>query len=172
MRKIISLLIISLFAFSVYSTDVRVDSTQRLMDDKVFGQRVIELHSRSTGVHWDTLAAQDDNNVYGPYALGANGEPFPTTFIIFSEALTGTTPTVAMDYQIISSINIVDTLAGMWTSADTLGSILVHTETITPVGGKAIVFNLNNYDADGENQIIGFLRVVIPVAVTGHKELH
>lgn len=125
---------------------------------------IYKLHTANTASTNDTLADQDDVNIYGPYNLvPSNGDPMPTTVQVWADAATGTTPTMSLDYEIIPSFDLADTF-GVWTAIDTIGSASNQSCTIAGVG-KAIVFRLNNYDGTA-SEVPGDLWVGIKGAIT------
>jgi len=155
-------------AVQIHATDVRVGSST--VTARPYGNIILNLHTRNNDVSGDTLAAQNDNNIYGPYKLCNRNEKMPEKFTIQADAATGTTPVIAFDYQIVGGTSITDTIAGdgAWVAADTIAEAGIIKDVTIVGAGNAIVFRANNYDATG-SQIPGMLRIVIPAATTINK---
>ena len=101
--------------------------------------------------------------MYGPYELCNDGDILPTKFIVQADIATGSTPVLAVDYQLIGGKTLADTCA--WTACDTIAEAAFCEETTIAGAGQAIVFRINNYDGTA-SQIPGLVRVIIPSGAT------
>jgi len=123
---------------------------------------VVKLHTPNTESTYDTMATTV-MVAYGPFPLSSSaGKGMYKSFSIFGDIVTGTGPTIAVDYQILPSLDVADTTA-TWTSACTLGvtasALAVNSLVdLSSVNGKGIIFRTNNYDAQA-GQIPGKLYV-------------
>jgi len=159
-RIIIALLFVCFFVqFGVTATDTRART--KTVKQVPYGVKVYDLHTRYTVESIDTFSAANDNNFYGPYELCDDGEAMPTKMYVEFDIATGTTPTLSLDYQIIQSTSFSDTLSGLWVPIDTIAEAAGGKEvTLAPTMGKAICFQINNFDGSA-SQIPGLVRVVL-----------
>jgi hypothetical protein len=118
----------------------------------------IDLHKKFTNSSSDTIVA-GDMNLYGPFPLSATPTTSAyTSFAIFGDAVTGTTPVAAIDYQVLPSTDLSDTTS--WVAACTLGTSKIYKRfAIDSLIGKSIVFRVNNYDGTA-TQIPGKLAIL------------
>lgn len=117
------------------------------MDRKPCDVDTVLLHD-ATASSSDTFTA-GECAVYGPYSFTqSNKQPSYKGFYVYGKAITGTTPTMTLGYQLIP--NITGTLAdttGLWIEADTLdGTGANKYVDLSSAAGQGIVFRINNYD--------------------------
>lgn len=123
--------------------------------------KVYKLHTSNTVWAKDSFATTV-RYTYGPYDLTnrEGGVCFQGFTVYQMDAITGTTPTVSLDYQIIGGTSIEDTISS-WTACDTLDGT-AHSQYVdfTSENGKAIVFRIHNYDGTS-SQIPGDLWIMM-----------
>jgi hypothetical protein len=164
MKRLLAFMVLCLIVASASAAIKRVTVKADTGPDVI----VHTLNSRYTVTALDTFAAAG-TCIYGPYNLvSTEGDVQPTTVHIWADSITGTTPTMGVDYQLISSFDINDTLASNWTAMDTIGAFTASTAITLSGTGKAIVFRVNNYDGTA-CQIPGMLRIGIKSATTQIK---
>lgn len=161
----ISMLVFVVTAF-VFAANVAPSSSQSKQPENVGD--VINLHT-TTVVSADTFAAAEIQT-YGPYEVTPSANaPMYSAFMVQGDIITGTTPTMSFDYQLISGLKITDTLS-KWTPVCTLGTAGVQSYvSLSSLIGKAIVFRVNNYDGT-ESQIPNKLRIFFKDAFTYTKQ--
>jgi hypothetical protein len=119
---------------------------------------VLSLYTKSTNATQDTFAA-GDKHLHGPYPLSSSENTgIFSGFQIVGDAITGTTATMAIDFQVLPSLSIKDTSA--WTATDTLGTTATNQyQALSSYPGKGILFRVNNYD-NTASQIPGQLKIM------------
>lgn len=107
--------------------------------------KVLNIYTTATVSARDTFAAADIH-IHGPYPLSAaEGTGMFSGFQLIADAITGTTPTMSFDYQVLPTNDLKDTTA--WTASDTLGTTAKNVyHSLSSLAGKSIVFRINNYD--------------------------
>lgn len=164
MKRLISILVLALVSFS-FAANVAPSTTQKYQPANV--GPVVNLHT-TTAASADTFATTEIQT-YGPYQITSSAEsPMFKGFMVQGDIITGTTPTMSFDYQLVAGLNITDTLS-KWTPVCTLGTTAQQTYVdLSSLVGKAIVFRVNNYDGT-ESQIPGKLRVMFKEDYTYNK---
>lgn len=119
---------------------------------------VLSLYTKGTNATQDTFATTDIH-IHGPYPLSsADNTGMFSGFTVVGDVITGTTPTMAVDFQVLPSLSIKDTTA--WTSTDTLSATATYQyQSLSSYPGKSILFRVNNYD-DAACQIPGQLKIM------------
>jgi hypothetical protein len=131
--------------------------------------QVVTLHSKNTPVAMDTFAASQ-YNWYGPYELAGDNCPMYKSFTVKADTITGTTPTMAFWYQLISGGSITDTVKGAWVSPCTLSTSGVSSSVdLSSLCGRAIVFRIFNYD-NTSCQIPGNLKILFKRSISFIRE--
>jgi hypothetical protein len=165
MKKFLGLfLVLALagFAFAANTTTAYVNSETASMapnhspNDVV----VLNLYTKASVASKDTFAT-GDIHIQGPFPLSSsNGTGMFGGLQVVGDVITGTTPVMAVDMQILPTGNIADTVAN-WTSLDTLGPTTAtnHYHSLAAYSGKYILFRVNNYD-NSASQIPGNLRIL------------
>jgi|WetSurMetagenome_2_1015567.scaffolds.fasta_scaffold626884_2 hypothetical protein len=164
MKKIVSVFLIALLmslpVFATHDYDsCAVSNVVKTVPEDI---ATFDLHTKSTNQTKDTLLTTRCN-LYGPFEMCKRGWPSYSSMVIRGDVVTGTGPTIAIDFQVINGVTLKDT-AGPWTSACTLGvtnsaGAVRSYVSLANYAGKSIVIKAHNYDAQ-QGEIPGFLGVV------------
>jgi len=186
MKKILAILIIIGFVFVGYSADEIItvgpgyyigktlDSLE--YDKEPSNLTVYKLYSGGTNASRDTIATTK-LNLHGPFALSKSREdPQFAGFAYICEALSGTTPTMAVAYQITVTNKSADIVAANWVYFDTIAAtggddyISLSGTNNSGVGtGNFLWFYVDNYDGS-ETQIPDDLWLIFKDAYVYEKK--
>jgi hypothetical protein len=151
MKKILSVLfalviVSAVFADNTTTTYANTENGVMKLDHSPL-LPVLYLHTAGTGVARDTFAA-GDNHIYGPYPLSSSSSsPMFAGFQDVADIITGTSPTMSLDFQVINSGALSDTSDAGWTASDTLnGTGTNQYQSLASFSGNHIVFRVHNYD--------------------------
>jgi hypothetical protein len=148
MNKIFSVLIVLLAYLCVSAATQNVSANFFDKGAKPSNITVIQLTAGNGA--YDTLAATDDQKVYGPYNISVDqSRPMYTGFQAeFYPSVVSSTDSIQLSYQIIKGNALTDTTA-TWTAVDTCtdpGKQGNYSD-ISSKAGQAIVFKIKNIDA-------------------------
>ena len=166
MKKTLAILAVVLMVFAVNAA-TSVQAGDSLYAKPIDIDTVI-LHDQSASSS-DTFDA-GECRVYGPFRVTAeNGQPMYKGFAVYAKAITGTSPTMTFDYQLLPTYSVADTTA-LWTSCgDTLDGTGVHQYVdMSSMAGRSIVFRVYNYDGT-ESVIPNWLMVEFKKNFTYNK---
>lgn len=169
--KIFTLVTLLLVSMSFGGAAVRVSNGDANIStpSNIWGSK---LHTRSTATSVDTFADTSVNKIYGPYSLcrDGGGSPAAKYIGVKADAITGTTPQMQLQYQLISGTAITDTIAS-WTYGCEINASAKDTVIdISAKVGKAIVFRIDNTDSTA-CQIPGLLEFILKDASTEYINL-
>jgi hypothetical protein len=121
---------------------------------------VLMLYTANSAASKDTFAA-GDIHIHGPYPLSsADGTPMFAGFQDLGDIITGTSPTMSLDFQVLPTASLSDTAPGGWVASDTLnGTGTNQYQSLASYSGNYIVFRVSNYD-NTESDIPGKLYIV------------
>lgn len=163
MKKILSLALVLLavmaaFGISVKTTYPNTETGALAPNHSPADIVVLDLYKKSTVATKDTFLTTDIH-VSGPFPLSSSMKTgMFSGFQVVADAITGTSPTMALDFQVLPSASLADTSA--WTSTDTLSSTATNQyQSLSSFAGKYIVFRVNNYD-NTQSEIPGNLRII------------
>lgn len=147
MKKILAVLLLGLFVSMSFAGTAYISVGNapgvKCSPEDVWIQ---DLATKNTASSNDTFAAADIK-VFGPYPLSrSNEDGIAKSIYLYAHAITGTTPTMSLDYQLIPSLDLKDT-GSTWVSPCTLGTTSKSAFVdLSSINAKAIVIRVNNYD--------------------------
>lgn len=169
MNKFLRVFLACLTLFAVANATVKTKTGPTINWQPAADVSVFDVCTRNTGSSYDTLAAQNDINYYGPYPLSGANEGQAAALQIQGDAITGTTPVMSVDYMLMGGVVIGDS-CGAWVSACTLGTAGVSKSiSLSGTAAKTVLIRVNNYDATA-SQIPGLLRLIVRKNVTFMKQ--
>jgi hypothetical protein len=150
--KNILILLIALFAISV-SADTTIVNTSGL---GIVPQNVSVIQL------FDGVADTVEDSTFvtwGPYRMAADrNENAYKGYQFYSAAMTGTSPTAALAYQLTLSSDTADIVAGNWVTTDTLAETgSTDYVDLSSKSAKFIYFRYHNYDAT--SNVVGKLEI-------------
>lgn len=140
-KRIFTLILVG--ASILFAANIAPSTTQKDQPSNVGS--VINLMT-STSATNDTFATTV-NKTFGPYEVCPNSEsPMYKSFMVKADAITGTTPTMQIFYQMTTGLSVTDT-ASTWNLIDTIGDVgECFSVDISTKVGKGIMFRVYNYD--------------------------
>ena len=165
MKKLIALLMTLAVAVVAIAAPLAVtgyDQSERPTDVKV-----VTLFD-NTADSEDTLTAGEIQLV-GPVNIAtSSGEPMYKGMYLWSTVITGTTPTVAIDYTFLRAGSVGDT-NGVWTVLDTLAATGQNKYvSLDSISAPYMLFRVNNYDATA-SQIPNWVEIMFKRNYTYEK---